>query len=112
MRTAAEVGELADLIEGDFIYGEILDQFDLVFFLFGTKDFQCLTAGNLRALEGQSLANQFFHPLFDLFEIFRGKRFTMLEIVIETILDGRTDRHFYVFAENSRTAWAMTWAEL
>ena len=92
MRTRAQIGEIALTIEGDHrVLGQIVDQLDLVRLTFGLHQFQRLGAGQLKALERVIRLDDALHFLFDLLEIVGRKGLGAIKVIVETVVDSRTD---------------------
>ncbi len=88
VRTAAEVGELANLIRGDRrALGQIMDRLDLVRLV--CEQLQRLLAGQFLAHERLVRHDESGHPLLDLLEVIGRQRARQLEVVVVAVLDGR-----------------------
>lgn len=94
MRAAAEVEPLALLVDFNlFAFGQVLNQFDLIIFALGLKNFDGLIAIPDFARKWFVRGDDFFHFLFDRGEVVRGERLIAGEIVVEPVFNGRSDGH-------------------
>ena len=94
VRTAAQVREVTLAIErNDFARGNFADDFSLVVFADALKVINGFVARQRVALKRDVLLHEFLHARFDLFEIFGRKSAFELEVVVEAVFDGRSDRH-------------------
>ena len=91
VRAAAEVGEIAVGIERNGAVFEGLDQFDLVGVALLGELFERFGLGNLAADERLFLTGQLHHLGFDSRKVGFGDRHGRVDVVVETVLDGRTD---------------------
>ena len=101
MRAAAEVGELAHLIEGDDFGGQVFDEFDLEFLFLAGEFLDGGGAAQLRALKRQGGAHQFLHLRLDGGEVLRREGLVVEEVVVEAVFDGRADGDLDIFAIDS-----------
>ncbi len=94
MRAAAKIEPVALIIDLQVLtFGNGIDQLDLVVFALCGKHFLGLLARPDFAGKRLVALNDLLHPLFDLRQIFRRKRFVLGKVVIEAVLDDRADRH-------------------
>ncbi len=91
MRPAAEVGELAGLVDRDFFIGlgELLDEVALHEVAFGLEALQSFGARQKLARVGQVLLHQLLHLLLDGFQVFGGEGLLAIEVVEEAVLGRR-----------------------
>ena len=90
VRAAAEVGELAGLVDRDFFIGlgELLDEVALHEVAFGLEALQAFGAGQKLARVGQVLLGELLHLLLDGFEVLGGEGLLAIEVVEESVLGG------------------------
>ena len=90
MRAAAEVDELAGLVDGNFFIGlgELLDEVTLHEVAFGLEAFEALGARQKFARVGQVLLGELLHLLFDGGEVVGREGLLAVEVVEESILGG------------------------
>ena len=100
VRTGAEVGELALLVEADDgILRQVVDELDLErLFLFFHK-LDGLGARELKALELELFLADFAHLGFDFGEILRREGERSEHIVVETVVDARADGELHLGPE-------------
>ena len=100
MRTGAEVGELALLVEADDgVLGQVVDEFDLErLFLFFHK-LDGLGARELKALELELFLADLAHFGFDLLQMLRRKGEGSEQIVVEAGLDAGADGELHLGPE-------------
>ena len=100
MRTGAEVGELALLVEADDgILRQVVDELDLErLFLFFHK-LDGLGARELKALELELFLADLAHLGFDLSQILRREGERGEHIVVETVVDARADGELHLGPE-------------
>ena len=92
MRACAEVGELALRVERDVrIFGQIVDQLDLIRLVFFLHIFDGFLARQLEALELQLFLADLAHLGLDGVEIFLREVERSVEVIIEAVVDGRAD---------------------
>ena len=91
VRPTAEVGELAGLVDGDFLVGrgELLDEVALHEVAFRLKALQAFLAGQELAGVGQVLPGQLLHLLLDGCEVLGGEGLFAIEVVEEAALGRR-----------------------
>ena len=96
MRSAAEVGELAGLVDRDFLVGrgELLDEVTLHEVAFRLEALQPLRARQKLARVRQVLLHQFLHLLLDGFEVLGRERLLAIEVVEEAAVGRRTVTEF------------------
>jgi len=105
MRTSAKIDKFILFINRylGFFIGRIPVLIHPAFFKpFNQLDFIRLIGKNLLCLfrtddflyEGVIALDNFFHPMFDLFQIFGRQRSRKIKIIVETVRDCRSDRHF------------------
>ena len=90
VRAAAEVDELAGLVERNLFVGlgEFLDEVALHEIAFGLEARQSLLARQKLARVGLVALHDLLHLLLDLLEVFGGKRRGAIEVVKESVLGG------------------------
>ena len=90
VRAAAEVGELAGLVDRDFFIGlgELLDEVALHEVAFGLEALQAFGAGQKFARVGQVLLGELLHLLLDGGEVVGGEGLLAVEVVEESVLGG------------------------
>ena len=90
VRAAAEVGELAGLVDRDFFIGlgELLDEVTLHEVAFGIEALQAFGAGQKFARVGQVLLGELLHLLLDGGEVVGREGLLAVEIVEESVLGG------------------------
>ena len=94
MRTGTKVDIFALLIERNLgVFRKILDQFHFVRLFAFFHKFNCFIAGKSKSFQLCSLFYDLFHLFFDLVKRLAVKRFH-IKIIIETVLDRRSDRTF------------------
>ena len=97
MGTCTEVGELALRIEGDhLVLRQILNQLHLIVLTLLTEECNRLCTGNLAADKRQILLDDLLHFLFDITKIGIRQLVLHVEIVVEAVLDRRSDRELHV----------------
>ena len=91
MRPAAEVGELAGLVDGNLLVGrgELLDEVALHEVAFRLEALQAFLARQKFARVGQVLLHQLLHLLLDGFEVLGRERLLAIEVVEEAGLRRR-----------------------
>ncbi len=100
VRTTAEIGKVSNLVEGYGITLQILDKFDLIFFIFSIEPRDCFTALNFCTGKRKCLAYKLLHFSLNLVEIFRTEWFSSQKIVIKTVFNRGTDSYLYIRSEN------------
>ena len=92
VRPAAEVGELAGLVDGNLLVGrgELLDEVALHEVAFRLEALQALLARQKLARVGQVLLHQLLHLLLDGFQVLGRERLLAIEVVEESALGRRT----------------------
>ena len=90
MRTAAEVGELAGLVDRNFLVGlgELLDEVALHEVAFGLEALEALGARQEFARVGQVGFDELLHLLLDGGEVVGRERLLAVEVVEESVLGG------------------------
>ena len=97
MGACAEVGELALRIErGHLVLRQILNQLHLIVLTLLTEECNRLCTGNLAADKRQILLDDLLHFLFDITKIGIRQLVLHVEIVVEAVLDRRSDRELHV----------------
>ena len=91
VRPAAEVGELAGLVDGDLLVGrgELLDEVALHEVAFRLEALQALLAREKFARVGQVLLHQLLHLLLDGLQVLGGEGLLAIEVVEESALGCR-----------------------
>ena len=91
---AAEIHPGALLVDGELLaLGQVLDNLYLVVLAHVAEQFDGALAAHDQALHCQVVLDDLLHALLDLLQIFRGEVVATGEVVIEAVLDHRTDRH-------------------
>ena len=97
MRAAAEVGPVALVVELDLLVGRNgVDQLDLERLALPLEEALGRVAAHRRLHERPVARDDLAHALLDRREILGGERDRTEEVVIETVLDHRADRHLRV----------------
>ena len=97
MGACAEVGELALRIKGDhLVLWQILNQLHLIILTLLTEECNRLCTGNLAADKRQILLDDLLHFLFDITKIGIRQLVLHVEIVVEAVLDRRSNRELHV----------------
>ena len=103
MRSAAEVDEVAVLVDGDLavpsaggvilavLSAELLDLFDLVVLTPLREEPDRVRSGHLAMLEGEVARDRGAHPLLDPGQVLIGERPRKVEVVVEAIGDRRAE---------------------
>jgi hypothetical protein len=93
MRTAAEIGKRPFFVAADdlVLFVEALYQLNLVLIAFAAPEIQRFLLAELAANEGLVFPGQFHHARFDAREVLGGEHVVDVDIVVKTLLDGRTD---------------------
>ena len=95
VRTAAQVGELARLVERNCAVLQLADKLQLVFVALFAEEVEGFGFGHLTAHHGDFCRHEFGYFLLYLGEIVgRDGLFAEVDVVVETRLDGRTDAEF------------------
>src|SRR5215831_20951248 len=92
VRTAAQVDEVAVLIEGHLVARDRGDNLQLVDLAALLEELDRLGLGKFLANKGLVAVDDLLHPGFDLLEVFLSQRPWNVDIVVETRLDRGTDR--------------------
>ena len=97
VRAAAEVDEVAFAVERDRLVGrDRRDDLGLVVLAQALEELHRVVARHLRAHDGLVLLRELRHALLDRGEVLRRERALVREVVVEAVLDHRTDRHLRV----------------
>jgi hypothetical protein len=92
VRAAAQVDKFAILVEGDGLaLGNVGQALDLVALAHVLDDAGGLFARDLGALELLVLGHDFAHLGLDFHEVLGGQAVLQVEVVVETVVGGRTD---------------------
>src|SRR5690348_6283536 len=92
MRPAAEVDEVSLRVDRDRLpIWKALDQFHLILFAIGFEKVERFLLAHFPAMDGEVPCGNFTRPLLDLLEVFRSERPLIGEVVVETILERRSD---------------------
>ena len=92
MRTGTEIYEFSLLIEADLLtLRQIFNQLYLIWFVAFLKICDRLFPGLRKSLDRQILFHDLLHLCLDLLQIFRYKRSLPVQIIIETVVDRRSD---------------------
>ena len=87
--TAAEIGESPEPVQAHRIVGDIPGEFDLVGFTLSAEEFDRFLTIQIGTEEGLVLADNGFHLFLDPGEVFLGEGFLHVEVIVETVIDGR-----------------------
>ena len=97
VRARAEVREFALRVERDQgVFWQVVDEFDLVGLAEAFKELQRFVAGDFLADERQVLLDDLPHFLFDVGEVGVAELAVHIDVVVEAVVDGRTDRELDV----------------
>ena len=92
VRTHAQVGEVAHLVEGQhLILGQILDQLDLVGLLTALHVGDGLGTGQRVAARTDALFSAALHFLFDLGKVLHGEGNLGIKVIVKAVRDGGAD---------------------
>ena len=92
VRACAQVGEVALMIQrNQLAFRQILNQLYLIRLILLAEQVERILAGNLLANHRNALLDDFFHLRLDLFQILRREIVFGINIVIEAVVDGRSD---------------------
>ena len=94
MRATAEIDEFSLPVERDrFVARNARDDLGLVFLADAAEEFDGLVAIPDFTLDRLVAVHDLLHALLDRREVILGKRLLARKVVIETVLDGRANRH-------------------
>ena len=97
VRTGTEVGEITlGIGADDCILRQVINQLNLIFFIFRSKHCQSFTARQFCTLQRNILFNNFCHFLFDSLQILRSKGMLAVQIIVEAVGNSRTDSKFNI----------------
>ena len=97
MRACAQIHEFALTVKADYrILRQILDQLHLIVFVSLLHEGDRLITGKRKALQRQALLHDLLHFLFDCGKILAGNGLLKLKIIIEAILNCRSDRQLRI----------------
>src|SRR5450759_1135160 len=99
VRTAAEVDEVLLLVAREAALGNTRDDLDLERIALGLEDLHGLGLRHFLANDDVVLGDDLLHLRLDLLEVFRSERPAGIEVVIETVLDGRADADLHAREE-------------
>ena len=100
MRAATKIDEIALPIERDRrAFRQVANDLALVGLAHRLEQPDRLFARYFAALHGNVGLGQLAHPLLNVAEVVRGKGARIGEVVVETVLDGRADRHLRIRIE-------------
>ena len=91
VRPPAQVREFARVVQGDPVRAQVADNLGLVGFTHFPEKTESLVAGHLPAQKGTILDHDTPHLLLDGLKVFGGEGTLVIEIVVETLLNGGAD---------------------
>ena len=91
VRAPAEVHEFALLVNGYGLVGQVPDQFDLIFLAPALEKGDGVVPEHVPPGEPHVLLDDAGHLFFDAGQVFRREALRIIEIVVKTGVDGRTD---------------------
>ena len=92
VRSAAEVGECALLIEADLLaLGKVLNEFDLVRLMILAHERDRLLAGEREAADGQVALDDLAHLRLDLLEVLHRDGRLEVDVIVVAVVDDGTD---------------------
>ena len=92
MWSRTEICKFSLSIETDFgIFRKVFDQFHFIRFSLFFKVFYCFISRLGRTFKRKSFFDDFLHLCFDFFQIFCHKRCLAVNVIIETVCNGRSD---------------------
>lgn len=91
VRTLAHVGEGTRVVEGDLVFGNLVDVRDLQLVADALEAFlgTCPIEGDARV--GTAFGRDLLHARFDLGQVLLGERLRGLEVVVEALVGGRAE---------------------
>ena len=89
MRPGTEVCEIAMTIYGNFLIFYVFQEFDLIFLIEVGENVKGVRFGYLASPKRKVCLDYLLHLSFDALQVFRHKRIFNVEIVIETIRNGK-----------------------
>ena len=96
VRSTAEIGKIAILVECNLAVLEFADKFELVLVTFLREIFYCIFLGDMGAFELLLTACKFQHLLLDSREIRVGKLLSAkVNVIIESVFDSRSDTELH-----------------
>ena len=93
MRTAAKIGKITLTVYRDRIHTQVVNQLGLVGFSHIGEHLYCICAGQDLTGNLQVSLSKLGHLCLNTLQVFRRKGRIHIKIVVEAILDGRTNRH-------------------
>ncbi len=96
MRPSTQVGKLTLLINGDMAILQVFKDFELKGFILIRPLLISSLFRHLNPLNGQLLFHNTFHLGLNGWEILRRDGFIALQIVVETVINHRTDCQFNI----------------
>ena len=97
VRTRAKIRKVTLRVHGDDrIFGQVLNQLHLVVLVSFLEEFERFLSGNLASDQRQILLYDFLHFLLDLQEILLCEFVLGFQVIVESVIDRRTDRKFRV----------------
>ena len=95
VRPAAQIREVALRVERDLlVFRNRLHEFDLIVLAELIEEGDRLVARHFAVRDREVLRHDLVHALFDLREVFFREGLLAGEVVVETVFDRRSDRHF------------------
>ena len=95
VRPAAQIREIALRVKRDLlVFRNRLHELDLVVLAELIEEGDCLVARHFAVRDREVLRHDLVHALFNLREIFFRERLLAGEVIVETVFDRRSDRHF------------------
>ena len=100
MWTCAEINKIPLLIERQMcILRQILNKLHLIGLVLLPHERQSFLAGQLKSLQRQALLDDLLHFLFNGVQFFLRKGLFSVEIVVEPIVNSRTDGQFRLWIQ-------------
>ena len=97
MRSGAEVHKLSLLVETDLsVFRKVFDKLYFVGFVFLFEVFNRLSSRLCKSCDGKIFFDDLFHFRLDLCKILSGDGFFAVNIVIETVVDRRSDGELHI----------------
>ena len=92
VRTSAQIGEVTLFVEADYsIFRKIVDKFNFVGFFQFFHEFDCFSTRKFKAFQFEFFFANFTHFAFESSKVFRRERSRSIEVIVEAIVDARTD---------------------
>ena len=92
MRASAQIGEVTLFVEADYcIFRQVVDEFNFVGFFQFFHKFDCFCTRKFKAFQFEFFFANFTHFAFESSQIFRSKRSRSIKVIVEAVVDARTD---------------------